>query len=212
MMVLHDYWRSGASYRLRIGLELKGVAYSRHPENLLEGAQRNDAFAALNPQKLVPALEVDGLVLFQSGAILEWLEERYPEPPLLPGTPEQRAIIRGMAGLITADVHPFGNLRVLDRLRAQFGSDTAGVKAWVGHWIGEGFAALETLVQRHGDGFAFGAAPTVADCCLIPQLYSAERFDVDLSPYPALVAVAERANALEPFQRAHPSRQSDAKA
>ena len=119
MMVLHDYWRSGASYRVRIGLELKGVAYEPPPARICSRARSGTTpIAALNPQKLVPALEVDGIVIIQSGAILEWLEERYPEPPLLPGTPEQRAIIRGMAGLITADIHPFGNLRVLDRLRA----------------------------------------------------------------------------------------------
>lgn len=210
MTVLHGYWRSSAAYRVRIALALKGVAYGQATHDLRTGAQRTDAFRALAPQGLVPALETDDGVLTQSPAILEWIEERHPDPPLLPAEPGDRAVVRGMAAAIACDIHPLNNLRVLTALRTEFGADEAAVARWIARWIGDGFAALEVLIARHGRGFAWGDAPTLADCCLVPQVYGAERFAVDLSPYPRLVAAAQAARALEAVAAAHPDRQPDA--
>lgn len=209
-MILHGYWRSGAAYRVRIALNLKGVAYDRKGVDLRTGAQRDPAFLARNPQGLVPALEADGGMLTQSPAILEWLEETRPEPPLLPQDPADRAAVRAMAALIACDVHPLNNLRVLNALRGDFGADQAQINAWAERWITAGFDALERLVERHGGGFCFGAAPTFADVNLIPQMYSARRFDVDPARWPRLSAVEEAALALPAFAEAHPDRQPDA--
>jgi maleylpyruvate isomerase len=207
---LHGYWRSTASYRVRIGLNLKGLDYQQAPHDLRVGDQRDPAYLALAPQGLVPALETDGSVFTQSLAILEWLDERFPEPPLLPADPDARAVVRGIAALIACDIHPLNNLRVLSALRSDLFARQAQVDAWIARWIGEGFAALEQLIGRHGGDFAFGDAPTLADCCLVPQVYSAERFKVDLAAFPRIRAVAARANALEAFAAAHPARQPDA--
>jgi maleylpyruvate isomerase len=209
-LTLHGYWRSGAAYRVRIALGLKGLAYEQVNHDLRTGGQSSPDYAALNPQRLVPALEADGAVLTQSGAIIEWLEERYPEPPLLPADATDRAIVRAMVLLIAADIHPLHNLRILKSLKADFGQDEGQVNAWVGRWIGDGLAALESQVARHGNGFCHGDRPTIADCFLLPQLASAERFGADLSPYPHLHAVAERLHALPEVAAAHPSRQPDA--
>lgn len=209
-MILHGYWRSGAAYRVRIALNLKGVAYDQAGHDLRTGAQAAPDYVALNPQGLVPALEVDGAVLTQSPAILEWLEEAYPQPPLLPSDPIDRAQVRAMAALIACDIHPLNNLRVGKALRETFGADQAGVDAWAARWIQPGFAALERLVARHGRGWCFGEAPSLADCFLIPQIYSAGRFNVDLAAYPRLLAIDEAAAAHPAFAEAHPSRQPDA--
>ena len=209
-MILHGYWRSTASYRVRIALGLKGLAYHQQAHDLRQGAQRSDAYRALNAQGLVPALEIDGAVLTQSLAILEWLDEVHPAPPLLPATPGERATVRAMADLIACDIHPLNNLRVLNALRGDLAASDAQVQAWVARWIGEGFGALEALVERHGGAFAFGDAPSLADCCLVPQIYSAERFAVDLTPFPRLIAASERARALPSFAAAHPALQPDA--
>ncbi len=209
-MILHGYWRSGAAYRVRIALALKGVAYDQVTHDLRTGAQASDAYRALNPQALVPALETDGDVLTQSPAILEWLEERYPAPALLPAAPTDRAVVRAMVATVACDIHPLNNLRVLQALRRDLGADEEAVAAWMARWIGEGFAALEVMITRHGRGFAFGDTPTFADCCLVPQVYSAERFAIDLTPYPQLMAAVDRARALPAFQAAHPDRQPDA--
>jgi maleylpyruvate isomerase len=208
--ILHGYWRSTASYRVRIALNLKGVAHDQRTHDLRQGAQRSDAYLALNAQGLVPALEIDGTVLTQSLAILEWLDEIQPVPSLLPFAPGARAVVRAMAGVIACDIHPLNNLRVLNTLRGDFAATDAQVQAWIARWIAEGFDALERLVERHGGAFAFGDAPTLADCCLIPQIYSAERFAVDLTPFPRLVAVGMHARALSAFAAAHPDRQPDA--
>ncbi|MEN5145334.1 maleylacetoacetate isomerase [Brevundimonas diminuta] len=209
-MILHGYWRSGTSYRTRIALNLKGGAYERAALDLRTGAQKSERFLALNPQGLVPALETaDGLVLTQSPAILEWLEETFPEPPLLPSDAGGRAQVRAMAALIGCDIHPLNNLRVLKAVRAM-GADQAGVDAWAGQWIIDGFTALEALVARHGDGWCFGAAPTLADCYLIPQLYSARRFNVELSAFPRLLEIEAQAEAHPAFIAAQPENQPDA--
>ena len=209
-MILHGYWRSGAAYRVRIALALKGIAYEQVTHDLRTGAQASDAYRALNPQGLVPALEADGDVLTQSPAILEWLEERYPSPPLLPKAATDRAVVRAMAATIACDIHPLNNLRVVQALQRDFGLDAAAVQMWMARWMSDGFAALEVMIARHGRGFAFGDTPTIADCCLVPQVYSAERFAIDLTPYPQLMAAVDRARALPAFQAAHPDRQPDA--
>lgn len=209
-MILHGYWRSGTSYRTRIALNLKGLEYQQAPLDLRTGAQKSAAYLSLNPQGLVPALETDdGLVLTQSPAILEWLEETHPEPPLLPRDAAGRAQVRAMAAVIGCDIHPLNNLRVLKAVRS-LGADQAGVDAWAGRWIIEGFTALEALVARHGDGWCFGGAPTLADCYLIPQLYSARRFNVDLAAFPRLLEIEARAEAHPAFIAALPENQPDA--
>ncbi|RSB48066.1 maleylacetoacetate isomerase [Brevundimonas sp. 357] len=209
-MILHGYWRSGTSYRTRIALNLKGVEYRQAALDLRTGAQKSDAYLRLNPQGLVPALETgDGLVLTQSPAILEWLEETHPEPPLLPRDAAGRAQVRAMAAVIGCDIHPLNNLRVLKAVRG-LGADQAGVDAWAGQWIIDGFTALEALVVRHGEGWCFGGAPTLADCYLMPQLYSARRFNVDLAAFPRLLEIEARAEAHPAFIAALPENQPDA--
>jgi maleylpyruvate isomerase len=207
---LHSYWRSTAAYRVRIALNLKGLGYQQVTHDLRTGEQTGGAYTAINPQKLVPALEADELVLTQSLAIMEWLDERHPAPPLLPRDANDRAIVRAMAQTIACDIHPLNNLRVLNRLRADFGADDAAVSGWIAEWISSGFEALELMIERHGGQLAFGDAPTLADCCLVPQVYSATRFAVDLTPYPHLTSAADRAASLDAFAAAHPSRQPDA--
>jgi maleylpyruvate isomerase len=207
---LHSYWRSTASYRVRIALNLKGCAYELAAHDLRLGEHREPTYLALSPQGVVPTLETAAGAIVQSIAILEWLEDRFPEPPLLPADADRRAVVRGMAALIACDIHPLNNLRVLDVLRTQLKADQAQVDAWIAHWITEGFTALEQLVARHGGEFAFGDTPTLADCCLVPQVYSAERFAVDLTAFPRIRAAAARAGRLEAFAAAHPSRQPDA--
>ncbi|MBE2991976.1 maleylacetoacetate isomerase [Sphingomonas sp. CFBP 13603] len=209
-LTLHGYWRSTTAYRVRIALALKGVTYAQVTHDLRKGAQREPGYCALNPQGLVPALETEDAVLTQSPAILEWIDETYPNPPLLPVAANGRAIVRAMASTIACDIHPVNNLRILNALRTEFGADEVAVNRWIARWIGDGFVALETQIARYGDGFAFGATPTIADCHLVPQVYSAERFAVDLSPYPKLKAAAENARALPAFAAAHPDRQPDA--
>lgn len=209
-MILHGYWRSGAAYRTRIALALKGLDYDQQGVDLRTGTQRSEAFMALNPQGMVPALEVDGAVLTQSPAILEWLEETCPAPALLPAGAVDRAHVRAMAALIGCDIHPLNNLRVGKALREGFGADQAAVDAWAARWILPGFEALESLVARHGAGWCFGDAPTLADCYLIPQIYSARRFNVPLGVFRRLLAIDEAAAGHPAFVAAHPDNQPDA--
>ncbi len=209
-MILHGYWRSGAAYRTRIALALKWLDYDQQGVDLRTGDQRSAAFVALNPQGMVPALEVDGSVLTQSPAILEWLEETHPDPALLPANPVDRVHVRAMAALIGCDIHPLNNLRVGKALRETFGADQAAVDAWAARWILPGFEALEALVARHGAGWCFGDAPTLADCYLIPQIYSARRFNVPLEAFPRLMAIDAAAAHHPAFIAAHPDAQPDA--
>ena len=209
-MILHGYWRSGAAYRTRIALNLKGMDYDQQGVDLRTGDQKSAAFVALNPQGMVPALEVGDAVLTQSPAILEWLEETHPAPPLLPADTVARAHVRAMAALIGCDIHPLNNLRVGKALRETFGADQAAVDAWAARWILPGFEALEALVARHGAGWCFGDAPTLADCYLIPQIYSARRFNVALDAFPHLMAIDAAAAVHPAFIAAHPDAQPDA--
>ncbi|GAA0640625.1 maleylacetoacetate isomerase [Brevundimonas lenta] len=209
-MILHNYWRSGTSYRTRIAMELKGLAYRQRGVDLRHGDQKSDSYLALNPQGLVPALEVDDTVLIQSPAILEWLEEAYPLPPLLPAGPVPRAHVRAMSALVGCDIHPLNNLRVGKALKETFGADQAAIDAWAARWINPGFEALEALVARHGAGWCYGASPTLADCYLIPQIYSAQRFNVPLDAFPHLMAVDAAAKNHHAFIAAHPDNQPDA--
>jgi maleylpyruvate isomerase len=209
-MILHGYWRSGAAYRVRIALALKGIAYETQGHDLRTGAQKAADYVALNPQGMVPALQIDGAVLTQSPAILEWLEETHPQPPLLPVDPLDRARVRAMAALIVCDIHPLNNLRVGKSLREDFGADQAAVDAWAARWIVPGFTALEALVARDGDGWCFGNTPTLADACLIPQIYSAHRFNVPLDAFPHLLAIDAAARAHPAFIAARPDHQPDA--
>ena len=209
-LVLHGYWRSGTSYRTRIALNLKGLDYEVRPVDLRAGEQRQGDYLAIDPQGLVPALETPDGVLIQSPAILEWLEETCPEPPLLPQGLRDRAEVRAMAAMIGCDIHPLNNLRVLRALKRDLGASDDQLLAWESRWIGDGFGALEALIRRHGQGFAWGNRPTLADCYLVPQVYSAERFGVDLEPYPLIRAVAERCRTMDAFAKAHPDNQPDA--
>lgn len=208
-LVLHSHWRATAPYRVRIGLNLKGLAYRYAPVDLSTGEHRAKPYREVNSQGLTPALEVDGQVLTQSLAILEWLEESHPEPPLLPRNPLDRAAVRAIADIIACDIHPLNNLRVARALNGLKVSEH-NRQVWTGRWITEGFTAIEPMVARHGRGFAFGDTPSLADCCLIPQVYSAERFEVDLSAFPAIRAVAENASKHPAFAAAHPDQQPDA--
>ena len=207
MITLHGYFRSSSSYRCRIALNLKSVSYQFQPVHLLHngGAQKTQAFAALNPQKLVPVLQVNGQVLTQSPAILEWLDETYPDPALLPQDPFERAAVRAFCAAIACDVHPLQNLRVLQYLTADLGADDAAKQAWCQRWIGDGLAACEALLAaRPVTPFCFGASPAMAEVYLIPQVFSAHRFGVDMAAFPRLAQVATACAALPAFEDAHP--------
>jgi maleylpyruvate isomerase len=211
-MKLYNFFRSGTSHRLRIALNLKGVEYDYVAVDLRTGEHLGAAFKAINPQQLVPALIGGELTLTQSPAIIEWLEERHPSPPLLPADPDDRARVRAMAAIVGCDIHPINNRRILEYLRNTLGCDEAAVLAWCGTWISAGFGALEAMLAadpRRGE-FCFGNAPSLADVYLVPQVESARRFNVDLSPYPHLVAVDAACARLDAFRRAVPSAQIDA--
>ena len=211
-LTLHSAWRASAPYRVRIGLALKGVAYDYAALDLLAGDQRGAAYRAVNPQGLAPALDLgDGQILTQSLSILEWLEETRPTPPILPRSALDRATVRAMANIVACDIHPLNNTRVGARLKTLGIGDEALVRDWIQPWIREGFDALEPMVARHAGMFAFGDSPTIADCCIVPQVYSANRFQVDMTPWPAIAGVAERTAMHPAFAAAHPSRQPDAK-
>lgn len=203
-VVLYDYWRSSASYRVRIALNLKGVDYRIAPVDLVAGAHRGDANLARNPQGLVPSLEIDGQVFTQSLAIIDLIDATWPNPPLVPADPKARAHTLAQALVIAADIHPIDNMRVLKRLEAQFGADQAAKDDWYRHWIAEGLAALETMVQPAP--FLGGKAPGLADICLVPQLYNARRFELPLDAYPRLVAADAAAQALDAVAAAYPDR------
>lgn len=209
-LTLHSAWRASAPYRVRIGLNLKGLAYDYAPVDLVAGEQGGEAYGAVNAQHLVPTLEADGHVLTQSLSILEWLEETHPEPPLLPKDPFDRQVIRAMCGIVACDIHPVNNLRILKAL-AKLEVGQPAIDDWAQRWISEGFTALESMVAKHGAGYAFGDSPTLADCLIVPQIYNARRFKVDLSPFRAIIAAADHAAEHPAIAAAHPNNQPDAK-
>lgn len=202
-MLLHDYFRSSASYRVRIALNLKGVAYESRAVSLINEEQREPDYLARNPQGFVPTLETpDGLVLTQSLAIIDWLDTHFPEPRLIPLDPEPRARALTQAMIVGMDIHPLNNLRVLRRLKNTLGASDEARDAWIHQWIGEGFAALE---QMAGEGpFLAGARPGIADVFLIPQIYNARRFEAPLEAYPKLLRADAAAQQLRAFADAHP--------
>ena len=210
-LVLYDYWRSSASYRVRIALNLKGAAYARVPVNLLDGEQQGEAYRARNPQGLVPLIEADGLRLTQSLAIISWLDAHFPQPALVPADGEARAHVLALALTIAADIHPLNNVRVLKRL-AKLGIDQEARNDWYRHWVRLGFEALEALAAPRAGRFLFGDAISLADVCLVPQMYNARRFALPLDPYPTLVRADAEAGALDAVAAAHPDRVAPAAA
>jgi maleylpyruvate isomerase len=213
-MKLHTFFRSSASYRVRIALNLKGLDYEQAPIHLRRGGgeQLKPAYTAINPQALVPALQDNGHVFSQSLAIIEYLEERYPKPPLLPSDAAERAIVRSMALLIACEVHPIQNLRVLNHLKSDHKQSDDDTIRWARHWINLGLSALEKMIVSLSkqDKFCFGDTPTMADLCLVPQLANARRFGIDLPAYPKLLAIEAACMSLPAFANAAPERQPDA--
>jgi maleylacetoacetate isomerase len=210
-MLLYDYYRSSAAYRVRIALNLKGLECERRFVHLRRGEQRAPAYLATNPQGLIPTLVVGERRLTQSLAIIEYLDETHPEPPLLPRDAEGRAFVRAIALAIACDIHPIDNTRVLAYLEKTLGIDQAGRDEWYRHWIREGFKAIEAmLAQREASAFCHGDTPTVADICLVPQVANANRFQLDLSPYPRIRAIEAACQELAAFRKARPDQQPDA--
>lgn len=209
-MKLHTYWRSTTSYRVRIALNLKGLAYEPVPVDLVAGGQRAAEYLALNPSGGVPALVLDdGTVLTQSLAILDYLDALAPEPPLLPVDPLLRARVLAAAQVVALDIHPVNNLRVLARLKSHHCAAEADCLSWMHHWMTEGFRALQALLPE-GPAFSFADAPLLSDLCIVAQLYNAHRWGVDLAPYPRLCEIEERALRLPAFAAARPENQPDA--
>jgi maleylacetoacetate isomerase len=213
-MKLFSYWRSSAAWRVRIALSWKGIPHGTVPVHLVRdgGQQHAESYHEVNPQERVPALEDEGRVFSQSLAIIEYLEEKHPEPPLLPVDFAGRAIVRQMALSVACEIHPLQNLRVLEYLRSPLGQGDGPVAEWVRHWIGQGFTALEELARRHGDGarFLHGGAVSMADLFLAPQMYNARRYHLDLRPFPALVAIDAHLMTLPAFSTTRPDAQPDA--
>jgi maleylacetoacetate isomerase len=201
-LVLHDYFRSSASFRVRIALNLKGLDYERVEVSLIAGEQRSDAYLEQNAQGFVPMLVVDGEPIIQSMAIIDWLDRAFPQPRLIPDDPMPRAVALARAQVIASDIHPLNNLRVLKYLKRDLGLNEQTKDRWYRHWIVQGFDALEAMA---GDGkFLGGDAPGIADCCLVPQMYNARRFETPLDDYPRLVAIDAACMELDAFQKAHP--------
>jgi maleylpyruvate isomerase len=212
MMKLYNFWRSGTSHRTRIALNLKGLSVEYLAVHLGKEEHLKNEFKQINPQQLVPALDTGSELLLQSPAIIEWLEEKYPTPALLPTDVNQRAHVRALAAIVGCDIHPINNRRILETLRKQFGANEEAVNAWCATWISAGFDAYEALIaaDTQRGRFSFGDTPTVADVYLIPQVESARRFKVDLTQWPHIMAVEKACMTLEAFQKAAPGQQPDA--
>jgi maleylpyruvate isomerase len=208
---LYTYFRSSAAFRVRIALNLKGLAYDPVFIHLARGEHRKPEYAGVYPQALLPTLVDEGTALSQSLAIIEYLDETHPKPPLLPRDAPGRARVRSLALLVACEIHPLNNLRVLQHLKRQLGQNEEQINAWYRHWIADGLAKLETDLARGGTGkFCHGDAPTMADCCLVPQIFNARRYDSDLAPYPTVMRIFGACMKLEAFDRAQPSKQPDA--
>jgi maleylacetoacetate isomerase len=207
---LYTYFRSSAAFRVRIALNLKGLRYEPLFVHLAKGEHRKSDYTKVNPQGLLPTLELDdGTRLNQSLAIMEYLEEKHPRPPLLPSEPVGKARVRALSELIACEIHPLNNLRVLQHLKRALGQDEDQVNAWYRHWIADGLGKLEAELDA-GARFACGEAPTMADCCLVPQIFNAKRYNCDLASYPTTMRVFEQCMKLEAFDRAQPGKQPDA--
>ena len=212
-MKLHNYFRSSASFRVRIALNLKGLDYEYIPVHIARGEHKTGPFAAISPDMLVPLLEDDGERFTQSMAIIEYLDEIQPEPPLLPHDPVGRARVRALSESIACEIHPLNNLRVLKYLVRELKLDDDAKNAWYRHWVREGMLAFERQLAQHPAGiYCFGNTPTMADCCLVPQIFNGQRFNVDFSGFPRTMAAFEACMQLEAFQAAQPSRCPDAEA
>ncbi len=209
MLTLWGYFRSSAAYRLRIALNHKNIAYRQRTVNLSEGEHSVAEFQEINPQGLVPVLELeDGTRLTQSMAVLEYLEEIYPDPAILPADPVIRTRVRAVADIVACDIHPIDNLRVLKYLRGPLGQDEEAVTTWYNHWLAKGFDAIEALIE--GNGYCFGNSVSLADICLMPQIFNAHRFKLSLDSYPRIRSVEESCGAMGAFADAHPGVQLDA--
>jgi len=210
-MKLYGFFRSSAAFRVRIALNLKGLAYEDAFIHTLRGEQRGGEYLAVNPQGLVPALEADNQTLIQSMAIIEYLDETHPKPPLLPRDPAGRARARALAEIVSCDIHPINNLRVLRYLHGPLGHDQAAIETWYNHWIAAGFEAFERLLvsDRRTGAFCHGDAPGLADIALVPQAVNSERYKLDLSPYPTIARIYADCMRLEAFSAAHPNNQPD---
>ncbi len=210
-MKLYNYFRSSASFRVRIALQLKGLPYEYVPVHLAKGEHKQPEFASLSPEGLVPLLEIDdGLRLTQSMAIIEYLDEAHPQPALLPGDAAARARVRALAQIVACEIHPLNNLRVLKYLVHELKTEEAAKNAWYQHWVALGLQAYEARLVEMPGAFSHGDSPTLADCCLVPQIFNAQRFDCDLSPYPRTMAVFNACMQLPAFQQAQPSACPDA--
>ncbi|MEP2781150.1 MAG: maleylacetoacetate isomerase [Pseudoruegeria sp.] len=210
-MKLYSYWRSTTSYRVRIALNLKGIAYETVPVDLVAGDQRRDEYVDLNPGKGVPTLELDdGTVLTQSMAILDYIDATWPDPKLIPTDPLARAKVMAVADTIALDVHPVNNLRLIGQLKSRFAATPEQATDWMCHWMQQGFAAVEALLPKR-DGFAFNAEPNIADICITAQVYNARRWGVDLDDFPNIARIEHRCLTLSAFADAHPDNQPDAK-
>ncbi len=211
-MILHGYYRSSASFRVRIALNLKGIAYGDVPWHLRHGAHADAAFDAINPHRLIPVLDDTGTLLTQSLAIVEYLDETHPAPPLLPERAADRAHVRALAQSIACDIHPIDNLRVLKYLRANFAADEDAIGRWYNHWIATGFAGVETILagDARTGAFCFGDAPGLADLVLVPQVVNAANYALDMTPYPVISRIFDAGMALPAFEQAHPRNQADA--
>ncbi len=212
MLTLFSYYRSSAAYRVRIALALKGVPFTLVPVNLLAGEQASDSYRAVNPQQLLPALvDESGRAITQSMAIIEYLEETHPTPPLLPATPHARAHVRALALAVACEIAPINNMGVLRYLTETLRLSEDAKTAWIGQWIARGFSGIEALLKNSSETgtFCHGAAPGMAECFLIPQLYNARRYGCDLAPYPTILSIASACEALPAFRAAHPDNQPD---
>jgi len=211
-MKLYTYFHSSAAYRVRIALNWKGIAHEQAFVHLQKAEHQKPEYKSVNPVGLLPALEDEGQAISQSLAIIEYLDETRPGPKLLPADPVDRAYVRALSQIVACEIHPLNNLRVLNFIRASYGLDQEGVNAWYRHWIAEGFAMMEGFLVKHGKSgrYCLRDQVTIADCCLVPQVFNAERYKCDLSAYPTVMRINAECAKLEAFDKAHPWKQPDA--